>query len=166
MTATKEICHAFFNLGIEDEMNERIIQRLHDLILKFKRLKASKYYLIVQKTKREIKSNPSFLGLRELLGSLFDSINTEQNMKFDIIQMFLITEVFLEHASKYISSDDYNKLKNAGPGILAESIQRKYKLNAAQWMVLTNDWIEDVASFVQNVTFIGLILYSMHHLLK
>ena len=166
MTATGEICRGFFNLEIGDEIHERTIERLHDLILKYKRNKASKYYLIVQKIKREIKSNPTFQGIVDLLENLFGTIKSEQNKKFDIVQMFLITEILLEYSSKYVSSADYSKLKDIAPSILSDAIQCKYRLNATEWMMITNDWVEDFSCFVQNVTVIGLVLYSLHHLMK
>ena len=166
MASTQAICNAYFNLGIEDDAYEKITQRLHDMILKYKRLKASKYHLIVQKIKREVKSNPTFEGLSELLEGLFGNIKNETNMKYDIVQMFLITEVILECSSKYLNSDEYYRLKTVGPKLLADSIQCKYNLNKSQWILLMNDWIEDVSCMIQNVTVIGLILYSLHHIMK
>ena len=166
MTSTDEICNVFFNLEVEDDRYEAIIQRIHDMILKFKRLKSSKYYLITQKIKREVKSKPTFQESAELLENLFGSIRNENNMKYDIVQMFLITEVVLEFSSKYLSSDEYYRLKNVAPKLLAEAIKFKYQLNKSQWTMLMNDWIEEFAGLIQNVTVLGLILYSLHHIMK
>ena len=166
MTFTQEICNAFFNLEIEDDIHEKISERLHDTILKYKNRKASKFYLIFQKIKREVKSNPSFQGLVDLLETLLGSIKNELNLKYDIVQMFLITEILLEYSSEYVNSEEYYRLKNVAPKILAESIQTKYNLNKSEWILLMNDWIEDVSCMIQNVTVIGLILYSLHRITK
>ena len=136
------------------------------MILKYKRIKASKYYLILQKIKREVKSNATFQGIAELLENSFESVKNEANMKYDIVQMFVITEIFLDYSSKYLSSEEYYRLKTLGPTILAEAIQSKYHLNKSEWILLMNDWVEELSCLIQNVTVIGLILYSLHHIMK